>query len=95
MKREFYLVVILGLPFRSGAWFAPAAVEASSPAAPLLRSGDKPVVGRNNIPNRGSLRELLPSHRLPAQPHRGQLLPAHLRWGWSPVDSAVPQAHLR
>jgi hypothetical protein len=77
MKRDFCLVVILGLPFRSGAWFAPAAVEASSPAAPLLRSGDKPVVGRNNIPNRGSLRELLPSHCLPAQPHRGQLLPDH------------------
>ena len=84
MKREFYLVVILGLPFQSGAWFAPAAVEASSPAAPLLRSGDKPVVGRNNIPIRGSLRELTtkslsPSPAAPRPTAAGS--PVTLRWG--------------
>ena len=43
MKRAFYLVVVLGLLVQQGIWFAPAAVQASSPAAPLLQSGDEPV----------------------------------------------------
>jgi hypothetical protein len=76
MKRESNLVVILGLPFQSGAWFAAAAVEAISPAAPLLRSGDEPVAGAPRCrggrpeqhPHHGQSRELLPRHRLRAQP---------------------------
>jgi hypothetical protein len=89
MKREFDLVVIVCLPFQSGAWIAPAAVAASSPAAPLLRSGDEPVAGATSWragrpeqpPVMGNLRELTPSHRFRAQPHRGQLLPDHTGQG--------------
>ena len=50
MKRAFYLVVVLGLLVQQGIWFAPAAVQASSPAAPLLQSGDEPVAQPTDEP---------------------------------------------
>ena len=45
MKRAFYRAVILGRLPQTSAWFPAAAGEASSRAAPLLQSGDKPVTG--------------------------------------------------
>jgi hypothetical protein len=50
MKRAFYLVVVLGLLVQQGIWFAPASVQASSPASPLNQAGDEPVARPTDEP---------------------------------------------